>query len=40
MADEAKLRNVRCDELEDDAMIIIYAKAPNAARFGMEFLGL
>lgn len=40
MADEAELRNVPFDKFKDDAMIIIYAKAPNAARFGMELFGL
>lgn len=40
MADEAKLGNVCREEFEDNAMIIIDAKAPNAVRFGMELFGL
>lgn len=40
VADEAKLRNVCREEFEDDVMIIIDAKGPNAVRFGMKLFGL
>jgi hypothetical protein len=39
MPNETKFRHVPFDKLENDAIVKIDAKAPNAVRFGMKLFG-